>query len=91
MTSGLEFTEDGDEARVRVTTRGAVNTWPRAPIHPTLQQLVGAGAFGSAPFTTEHLSGRVFFYGLNILGVSALARVDIVAKEIGASLERAAQ
>ena len=75
--------------RVLATTRTGASEWPRIPVHPTLQQNVGGSAFGSAPFRTDHLSGRVFFCALNVAGVSALSRMELVAKEIGSSLERA--
>ncbi len=42
----------------------------------------------SAPFRTERLSGRAFFMGLGVPGAELIPLTEVVAREIGASLDQ---
>jgi len=48
----------------------------------------GEQADASAPFEVEHLSGRVFFIGLPSTGPEVTPLAEIVAREVGNSLEQ---
>ena len=49
--------------------------------------MLGAG-FASAPFHVEHLKGRTFFSGLTSVTPELIPLVEVVAHEVGNSLER---
>ena len=56
---------------------------------PTLvAERSGDGVVASAPFETEHLSGRVFFVNPERAGTDATAAIDLVAREVGNSLDQ---
>jgi signal transduction histidine kinase len=42
----------------------------------------------SVPFKTEHLKGRVFFAGMGALAESVVPAVELVAREVGSSLDQ---
>src|SRR5262249_22735693 len=48
----------------------------------------GEEADASAPFEVEHLRGRVYFVGLPATGPEVTPLVEIVAREVGNSLEQ---
>ena len=50
----------------------------------------GEDADASAPFEVEHLRGRVFFIGVPATGPEVTPLVEIVAREVGNSLEQLA-
>jgi signal transduction histidine kinase len=58
------------------------------PLPPLLAPLLGAVGLSSAQFRTDRVSGRVFFAGLGTPGAEIVPLTDIVAREIGTSLEQ---
>src|SRR4051794_30235343 len=48
----------------------------------------GEAADAAAPFELEHLAGRVFFFGIPAPGPDVIPLVQIVAREVGNSLEQ---
>jgi signal transduction histidine kinase len=56
------------------------------PIHPLLANLLPAGRMASAAFRTENLTGRVYFTGLAVATSNVVPAVEVVAREIGNSL-----
>ena len=67
---------------------GGAVAWTGSPIEFSVRQYVGEGAVGSAPFLTEHLTGRAFFTGLRTVSAGILPRLELAAREIGISLEQ---
>jgi signal transduction histidine kinase len=57
-------------------------------LSPLVAKLHQATGLASAAFKTEHVSGRVFFGDLGAPGTEIMALTDIVAREIGSSLEQ---
>lgn len=73
------------------TTVGRANPVPLRsdqPVHARLVMHLGASALVSAPFKTERVSGRVFFGELDAATVEVLPLVEVVAREIGASVDQ---
>lgn len=56
-------------------------------IHPDLAALL-PGTTLSAPFRTDHISGRVLFAGIHHGGIESLPLTAIVARELGVSIEQ---
>jgi signal transduction histidine kinase len=79
--------ESGGRATVS-TDRASARTWIGDPVHPRLRGLSGETTIASAPFRTERVSGRAFFGALGAEPIEALALVDVVAREIGASIDK---
>src|SRR6185503_12314029 len=48
----------------------------------------GGRGFASAPFAVEHHEGRVFFSGLSSVAPDVIPLVEVVAREVGNSLEQ---
>jgi len=73
-----------------VITRRArsARVWTGPPVNARLMEFVGESAFASATFQTERLSGRVFFGGLEAASAEILPLVEVVAREIGASVDQ---
>src|SRR4051812_779710 len=67
---------------------GGTVTWSGCPIEFSVRPYIGEGAVGSAPFLTEHLTGRAFFAGLHTVSAGMLPRLELAAREIGMSLEQ---
>ena len=61
---------------------------PGEPMPQELAQRVGAGPHLLAPFRTEHLSGYVCFTGIETTTSDLTAIVDVVAREVGNSLDQ---
>jgi signal transduction histidine kinase len=60
-----------------------------AELQPLVAELAKEAAVGSAPFETEHLSGRVFFVDMErAAGSDTDAAVELVAREVGTSLDQ---
>ncbi len=57
-------------------------------LHPRLRGLIADGPIASAAFRTENLSGRVYFGGLLAAPSEVSPAVEVVAREIGNSLDR---
>lgn len=57
-------------------------------LHPRLRGLIADGPIASAAFRTESLSGRVYFGGLAAAPSEVSPAVEVVAREIGNSLDR---
>jgi signal transduction histidine kinase len=72
-----------------VTSRGKPSDSSSvAPVHAALRRYLERGDFMSAPFQTERVSGRVFFGALSLATVEMLPLVELVAREIGASIDQ---
>jgi len=80
--------EPGGDARVVTRGRRPAKRWLGHPVHPALRRHVGEDVIASAPFSTERLAGRVFFGALREWPLETLAVVDVVAREIGASIDK---
>ena len=71
-----------------VSRTGTLEEWRGLPVHPALvPRLLGTG-FASAPFRTESVSGRVFFTDLPTSTVELLPLLEVLGREIGASLDQ---
>ena len=57
-------------------------------LHPRLRDAIPAGPIASAAFRTENLAGRVYFAGLASTASDVIPAVEVVAREIGNSLDR---
>lgn len=81
--------QDIDQRPMVTTSRGRT---PRSsigePVHPSLAARIGTSDFLSAAFQTERVAGRVFFTVLAMPTVELLPLVEIVAREIGASIDQ---
>src|SRR5207302_120034 len=73
---------------VHVNRAGGAAAWNGCPVAFSVRQYVGDAPMGSAPFLTEHLTGRAFFAGLHTVSSGILPRLELVAREIGMSLEQ---
>ena len=79
---------DEHACRVLVRERGEVIDWHGQALDPELAASLEPGPIASAPFLTEHLSGRIFFVGLDKVGPQIIPAVDVAAREIGHSLDQ---
>jgi signal transduction histidine kinase len=78
----------GASMHVAVSTAGASSEWRGEPVAaPIAAWLQGAG-LASAPFEVERLSGRMFFSGLKDPTLDLVPLLEVVAHEVGNSLER---
>lgn len=57
-------------------------------LQPLVADRSGDAVLASAPFETEHLSGRVFFVDPERASTDATAAVELVAREVGSSLDQ---
>jgi signal transduction histidine kinase len=57
------------------------------PFHPRLRDLLPDGPIASAAFRTENLGGRVYFCGLSSVNADTAPAAEVVAREIGNSLD----
>jgi signal transduction histidine kinase len=76
------------DATVVTSRAGRLGEWRGMPIHADLLPRLGAGDLASAPFHTDRLTGRVFFAELHGASTDVLSLVEVVAREIGASLDQ---
>ena len=58
-----------------------------AAFHPRLRDMMPEGPIASAAFRTENLAGRVYFCGLSSATADSVPAVEVVAREIGNSLD----
>jgi len=58
------------------------------PLPAELARLIGPGPHAAATFHTEHLAGRVFFAGVETSTPDTMAIVNVVAREVGNSLDQ---
>ena len=79
---------DGGDIDVTVSDDGTVSRWHGTPVHEDIARHLGGHGFASAPFEVEHLKGRVFFSGLKVVTEDVIPLVEVVAREIGNSLEQ---
>ena len=74
---------------VVMTSRGKVfEPLTAEPLHAGILARLGSGDLISAPFQTGHVSGRAFFSDLDAPGVELLPLAEVVAREIGASVDQ---
>lgn len=85
------FIGDGsvkEQGRLTVSRAGVLTVWKGQPVHADLLPRVGGTGIASAPFSTERVSGRAFFSDLSSAGLAVLPLVEVVCREIGASLDQ---
>ena len=75
-------------ATVLVSRSGRLSEWRGTPVHADLLPRLGSGDVASAPFHTERLAGRAFFGELGGASAEVLPLVEVVAREIGSSLDQ---
>ncbi len=63
----------------------------REALHPKLEARCASRPLASAPFRTEHLAGRVFFIGIEQATIEIIPAAEVVAREIGNSLDQMCQ
>jgi signal transduction histidine kinase len=78
----------GSEMRVTVSDRGTLSTWRGVPVHTEIASRLQGGGIASAPFEVEHLTGRTFFDGIGGMTADVIPLVDVVAREVGNSLDQ---
>jgi signal transduction histidine kinase len=76
------------DAMVITSRAGRLGEWRGTPVHADLVPRLEGGDLASAPFHTDRLTGRVFFAELGGTSIDALPLVEVVAREIGASVEQ---
>jgi signal transduction histidine kinase len=79
--------EIGLGASVTISSAGSLSTWSGQAVHPALLPNLAGSGLASAPFRTDQLSGRVFFTGLSTGASEIVPLVEVLSREIGASLE----
>lgn len=83
--------EADDEPWVYVVGSGdgadEVTRHPPTSLQPMMESMTRPGS-ASAPFHLEHVGGRVFFSGTDTATRDVVALVEVVAREVGNSLER---
>jgi signal transduction histidine kinase len=78
-----------DASAVRATgASGAPIEFRGLPVHPGLLPHLGGVGLASAPFRTERVAGRVFFTDLAATTSELVPLTEVVAREIGSSLDR---
>jgi signal transduction histidine kinase len=94
VPEGLEdatFISTGDAGAivdVMVSRGSAVSQWRGQPIAPAIAAWLDGAGVASAPFEVERLKGRMFFSGLSQATIDLVPLLDVVAHEVGNSLER---
>lgn len=78
----------GEATRVQVTQGNTVRDWTGNPLPPAVASRLAGHGIASAPFEVEHLSGRLYFSGLESTAVDLVPLAALVAHEVGSSLER---
>ncbi|HEX5069033.1 MAG TPA: histidine kinase [Vicinamibacterales bacterium] len=73
---------------IRVSRAGRMAVRGGSPVHRDLLPRLGTDPIASAAFRAGQLSGRVFFLGLPEPTADLLPLVELVGREIGASLDR---
>jgi signal transduction histidine kinase len=78
----------GRPMRVVVERDGTTSEWLGDPVSARIAGWLQGRGIASAPFTAERLSGRLFFSGLTDATAEIVPLLDVVAHEVGNSLER---
>jgi signal transduction histidine kinase len=78
----------GDEMTVLVSRGGTLREWRGRPVTPAIAAWLDGAGLASAPFEVERLKGRTFFSGLQQTTPDLAPLLDVVAHEVGNSLER---
>jgi signal transduction histidine kinase len=74
---------------VAVSRGGSLTTWRGQAVHSALEErILGAAGVASTPFRTDRVSGRVFFADVHDPGTESLPLVEVVGREVAASLEQ---
>lgn len=77
-----------DRTPLFVSRDGALSEWTGCVAHPAIAARLTRVGVASAPFSIEHLSGRLFFNGIDGAAPEILPLTEVVAREVGNSLER---
>ena len=77
----------GASSSILVNARGSTTPWEGDAVHEALRPYLNGARFTSAPFRAAQVSGRVFFAGLPSARQEVAPLVEVLAREIGASLE----
>ena len=86
---GLRDRQDGHRRRVLTVSRhGAIGEWRGPAAHQEIAARLTRTGLVSAPFSVEHLSGRLFFNGLADASAGIIPLAEVVSREVGNSLER---
>jgi signal transduction histidine kinase len=78
----------GENIDVTTSRDGSIGHWHGTPVHKDIARHLRGRAFASAPFEVEHHSGRTFFSGLPSVTQDVIPLVEVVAREVGNSLEQ---
>lgn len=78
----------GAQMHVAVSRGGKLTEWRGQPLATEIASRLHGRGVASAPFEVERLSGRMFFSGLGSAALDLAPLVDVVAHEVGNSLER---
>jgi signal transduction histidine kinase len=78
----------GDTMHATVKNVATLTSWDGALAAPAIRSRLDGRGLASAPFEGERLHGRVFCAGLSESGTELVPLVEVVAHEIGSSLER---
>ena len=78
----------GDSMRATVKGAAGLTAWDGALAAPAIRSRLRGRGLASAAFESERLHGRVFCAGLSDSGTELVPLVEVVAHEIGSSLER---
>jgi signal transduction histidine kinase len=73
---------------IRVSRAGRMTTRAGSPVHPDLLPRLSSGPIASSSFRAGQLSGRVFFLDLAEPSTEVLPLIELVGREVGASLDR---
>ena len=76
-----------DATMVGSDGKGGLTTWSASALHPWLLRTLQGGGLSSAVFRTERVAGRVFFGELGAAEPEVVWLTQVVAREIGASLD----
>ncbi len=76
------------ETVLTVSRQGAIGEWRGQAAHPAIAARLIRTGLVSAPFSVEHLSGRLFFNGLADASPGIIPLAEVVSREVGNSLER---
>ncbi len=77
-----------DAVTASVSGAGPATTWEGPLLAGEVSARLSGRGVASAPFRLEHLAGRLFCSGLPGAGLEIVPLVNVVAHEVGTSLER---
>lgn len=78
----------GAPMHVVVSRDGSTTDWHGEPVSARILPWLSGDGIASAPFTVERLTGRTFFSGVRNATADLVPLLDVVAREVGNSLER---